>query len=226
MKMLKTKISLKPVFFFLGVLCMTIIFLGCQHRYGPLPPVIPTPTLSPTATLPPVSTPTPTATVPVMTATPASTATPTSTSVWVFPATPTPAQTATGTPCTPVNMTSVSVAYPSSAAVSTAPFPSGLGAHVFVIRDETDWEAYCGTTTPPLPPVDFSSQMILVAAGGWVCNMKPSFVGVCEGTGQVTVNIAPPGTPMCYIDVNGTVAVAVPNSPSPVVWDVGPLTLP
>ena len=143
-----------------------------------------------------------------------------------FPVIPTPTSTPAMTPTpdlTPVCcFTSVTVPFPALSTLSGAPKPLYLGASVLVVRSLADWQTYCGTTTPPAPPVDFSAQMMLVAAGGWICGQAPSFVSVCEGPTQVAVSIRGPAMPDCFVVYNGTVAVAVDQSALPVVWNVIP----
>lgn len=137
---------------------------------------------------------------------------------------PTPAPFSTPTSVTtPVcGYTNVSVPYPSPSAVAAALYPSNPGAHYFVVRDAADWQAYCGSSTPPAPPVDLGSQMLLIVASGWICGLHPSFASVCETGSNVVATVNPPGIPACYYVINGTVAVAVNNTSLPVTWNILP----
>lgn len=76
--------------------------------------------------------------------------------------------------------------------------------------------------TPPAPPVDFNTQMILVFLTENDCFENLSLTSVCEGLTQVTVDLTLTiySPNICYAIAYGCVGVAVPQSNLPVVWVV------
>lgn len=138
--------------------------------------------------------------------------------------TPTTTPISTPTPVTTsvCGFTNVSVPYPCSSAIAAAGSPSNRGTYYFVIRSSADWQAYCGSSTPPAPPVDLNSQMLLIIASAWFCGQHSTFGSVCETGRDVVATINPPGIVYCNYVVAGTVAVAVNNTSLPVDWNIIP----
>lgn len=92
----------------------------------------------------------------------------------------------------------------------------------FVLRNLADWQAFYGGMTAPPPPVNFSTQMILVVAYQG-CFDQVSFLSTCEDSSQVTVSVHDyQGGPHCFSITTppATVAVTVPQSSLPVNWQV------
>lgn len=99
---------------------------------------------------------------------------------------------------------------------------------VRVIHDRTEWDAYYkdlpGTDpTPILPPIDFTSQMLVIAAVPAPCNNTTlTITKVCEDSDLVTVYVTSTSCPNCancMIMPNSadiTSEVAVPLSKLPV----------
>lgn len=150
--------------------------------------------------------------------------------------TPTPSGTASPSPvcnASPVTLPNITV-YSGGMTFYNPPPASSTPATVFngvfsysptegfVLRNMSDWDAFYGTSTPPTPPVDFNTQMILVVVYQG-CFDQVQFLSVCEGTSGVTALIHDyQGGPHCnLISTPGeTVAAAVTNSSMPVTWPV------
>jgi hypothetical protein len=107
--------------------------------------------------------------------------------------------------------------------------PAG-GAPFVIIRNQADWDALYGSSTPPAAPVSFSTDMIIIVSNAICCPTETTSIAmVCEGlTGvNITVNEIAPSV-QCYMVCIGTVlsAVAVPNSNLPVTWTVNTTGIP
>ena len=126
---------------------------SCSSNLGiPSGPPNPTATFTPTAGTP-TSTFTPTPGSPTPTQTPTPTGSLTST--------PTPTGTPTGSP-TPTPQVCAPTPAGLSAGVSTLLYGQ---SHLYVIRTQSDWDAYTGISGST-PPVNFSTQMLLVENWG------------------------------------------------------------
>lgn len=98
-----------------------------------------------------------------------------------------------------------------------------------VLRSLADWQAYYETwdspSNVPAPPVDFTSQMLIVYGVNTSCDMTVySVSSVCEGPDQVTISVTVTDSITCYecYAISHTylpLAVAVPQSNLPVVMD-------
>jgi len=109
--------------------------------------------------------------------------------------TPTPTATLTVTPTiTPTyvstpgcGFTLLTIPTPVTAPVDTTPsyaVPGPVPGVDYVVRNLSDWQNYFGSTAAPAPPVDFSSQMILINEQAYTFN---PLIGVGFGTGPVSV---------------------------------------
>lgn len=192
------KIEIIAVFFLLG-----LGVFGCQGQFTPTvpnfnPKVTGTPTpagLSPSTTVTPTltgsNTPTTTGT---FTATWTATGSPTATATVTFTLTgsPTPAISPTATIVCPPTYISL------GAGVSVMNYGQG---HLYVIRTQSDWDAYTGITGST-PPVNFSSQMLL--AENWGTEYCQPGAGQPNLGMVVTYNIASVCVNASSIDVRIT----------------------
>ncbi len=138
--------------------------------------------------------------------------------------TPTPTPGTGSSPC--FNFTAVSVPYPASLSLSSS--FAGLNVSTYVIRSMADWQAYCGPSNQAAPPVDFSTQMIIIyyeiMPNGW-CGGQIHYSSICEDSNQITVSVtylegqqgthAEGAPPSLVVE-----AVSVPTSNLPVIWNV------
>ncbi|HJT24470.1 MAG TPA: hypothetical protein VJ873_07820 [bacterium] len=113
---------------------------------------------------------------------------------------------------------------------------TGLGAPS-VIRTLSDWNTFFSlpgpilylatpTVTPvvPTPPVDFSTQMLIVYSNAIICpNSILQVNDVCEGPSQIIVSANNVWVcPVCFAasPYRNFSALAVPQSNLPIVWNV------
>ena len=147
----------------------------------------------------------------------------------IYPTNPSSTPSTGSTTCFSFSFVSV----PNPATVSTTAWSAGVSVATYAIRSLADWQAYCGSTNPPSPPVDLNTQMILVyyetIRNGW-CGGQITFSSVCQASNQLTVSVsyvngeqgtmtigAPPSTVVQ--------AVTIPISGFPVSWSVTNLPL-
>ena len=100
-------------------------------------------------------------------------------------------------------------------------FKNGVGVG-YVIRNTTDWQAFYNPYPAPTPPVNFTSQMILVVIYQG-CFDQPQFSSVCSDPSQVTVDLQNHMLPLnCNVVLTpgNFLAVAVATSSLPVVWQL------
>ena len=142
-----------------------------------------------------------------------------------------PTSTPSAGPATCFNFISVSV--PPPATVSPSPWSGGVSLASYAIRSLADWQAYCGSTNPPAPPVDLNTQTILVyyetIRNGW-CGGQITFSSVCQASNQLTVSVSyvngEQGTVIVGASPSTVIqAVAVPASNFPTVWSITPVPL-
>src|SRR5581483_8663093 len=92
----------------------------------------------------------------------------------------------------------------------------------FVLRNSADWSNFYSPLIAPTPPVDFSTQMILVLEYQG-CFDQVSFSSVCVGASQVTAVVSDfQSGPHCTVITTpgAFVSVAVPQSSLPVSWQL------
>lgn len=142
-----------------------------------------------------------------------------------------PTSTPSAGPATCFNFSSVSV--PPPATVSPSPWSGGVSVASYAIRSLADWQAYCGSTNPPSPPVDLNTKMILIyyetIRNGW-CGGQITFSSICQDSNQLTVSVSyvngEQGTSIMGAPPSVMIqAIALPHSILPVVLDVTNLPL-
>ena len=159
------------------------------------------------------------------------------------PNTPTPSP--TGTPV--CGFTPVAISMPSNYGTPgpgtptltpypTPPFgpvsPSGTVTPVYtftpppviaaVIRSQSDWQTFYGTTTAPPAPVDFTTTMLIVYKRSYCPCNNIGVVKVCTDSSYVTVTFGDIG-PYCWATCPqpalwGLAGVAIPQTSLPVTW--------
>lgn len=88
-----------------------------------------------------------------------------------------------------------------------------------VITSLAQWQTLYGSTTPP---VDFNTQMILVAGLQGGCCKSESISEVCEDSSQVTVSIARINLMAqdCNMSESLDAAVVIPKTAAPIRWKI------
>jgi hypothetical protein len=155
-----------------------------------------------------------------------------------IPSAPVPAPTSTPTPTATAVFTATSTPVCGMAALITLPdlVPMAVysqtnpptSAPFCVVRNMVDWQAFWGTSSPPVSPVDFTTQMLILVENYGICPVRTaSITAVCEDSNQVSVSVKDPD----HTGYNGMCAgplylgyhvsgVAVNNSNLPVTWTV------
>jgi hypothetical protein len=136
--------------------------------------------------------------------------------------------------------TRVAVPTPVIPPVSTAYTFLSVGDPVpgnnYVVRNLAQWQSYYGSSSAPTPPVDFSSQMLLINVQAYTLP-PPSFgtsvQQVCWTSNEITVSCllmrgnvpihilqtpVPSPTPTPVVTEYFVTALAVPISSLPVTW--------
>jgi len=104
------------------------------------------------------------------------------------------------------------------------PSPSSAlsNSGIRVIHNQAEWESYYNNGPETAPPVDFNSQMLVVASVPSPCvNLSLNIRKVCEDDSQVTVyvtSITCPDCPNCFLmpdraSITSEVAVPLSNLP-------------
>ncbi|HVZ79188.1 MAG TPA: hypothetical protein VHE12_00145 [bacterium] len=204
------KILLVAPFFF-----AILVPFGCKLPPVTMPFATPTPTSIPA--VPPTATPTLAPATPTPTATVPSTSTPSATPSPIAPIPTIDPNAVCGftvvtvpTNTTPTNLSALEVPI-----VNVSNLPT---ANCLVIRSFADWQNWCGTATPPAPPVDFSQQMLVETFLSSGCLGHSTLDNVCVGPSQVILykTFHPAAQSFCWAQAQIPIWVAIPQNNLPI----------